>query len=193
MTDLVSIDDLLPDSDNANLGTVRGSQAIVDSLTDQGFGRGVVTDCNGLTIAGNKTLEAAKLAGITKIRVVKTRGDEIVVNQREDLDLNSMVDNRGRKLALNDNRIGAISQNIDMKVVNRQIAVMNIDPGQVNYTIEELRIGPPAKGTVSFQAGSGSGVGESYQVVIHCGNESDQREVFERLKGEGLDVRLVVI
>ena len=34
---------------------------------------------------------------------------------------------------------------------------------------------------------------ELYQVVIECRNEGQQRELFERLRGEGLKVRLLVL
>jgi len=34
---------------------------------------------------------------------------------------------------------------------------------------------------------------ELYQVVIECRDEAEQREVFERMKGEGRKVRLHVL
>jgi hypothetical protein len=36
-------------------------------------------------------------------------------------------------------------------------------------------------------------VPELYQVVIECGDEGQQRELFERLRREGLKVRLLVL
>ena len=34
---------------------------------------------------------------------------------------------------------------------------------------------------------------EVYQVIIHCRDEAQQRELFDRLRGEGLRCRLTVL
>jgi len=38
-----------------------------------------------------------------------------------------------------------------------------------------------------------AGPPDLYQVVIECRDEEQQRELFERLKGEGFKVRLLVL
>lgn len=102
-----SVADLLPDHANANRGTQRGSMMLRTSLERNGAGRSVVADKNGRLIAGNKTAEAARDAGLP-VRVVQTDGRELVVVQRTDLDL---TDPRGkaRELAFADNRVGEVN------------------------------------------------------------------------------------
>lgn len=97
-----NISDLTPDPRNVNLGTEQGAKVIEESLSAYGAGRSILADRNGVVIAGNKTLQNAPKAGIEKIRVVPTNGDELVVVQRLDLDLEH--DAKARGLAIVDNR-----------------------------------------------------------------------------------------
>lgn len=70
------------------------------SLNELGAGRSILVDKNGKIIAGNKTQEAAIKAGIKKVRIIETTGDELVAVKRTDVDIN---DAKGRELALVDN------------------------------------------------------------------------------------------
>lgn len=94
------LEDLQPDPENANEGTLRGQQLLDRSLEDHGAGRSIVVDRNGVVISGNKTLETAVARGF-KARVVETDGGTLVVVQRTDLDAN---DPKTRQLVYLDNR-----------------------------------------------------------------------------------------
>lgn len=93
-------DDLTPDAHNANQGTERGRYMLEASMRECGAGRSILADKEGRIIAGNKTLEVAEALDIP-VRVVETDGKELVVVQRNDLDLDS---DQARKLAYYDNR-----------------------------------------------------------------------------------------
>jgi hypothetical protein len=97
-----SIADLAPDQQNANQGTQRGRGLLEKSLRQYGAGRSVLTDRDGNIIAGNKTVDVAAQLDLP-VRVVETDGEELVVVQRTDLDLDS---SEGRGLAIADNRTG---------------------------------------------------------------------------------------
>lgn len=103
------ISDLTPDPSNANAGTERGLSMLDDSLSVVGLGRSIVTDKNGVIIGGNKTTERALDRGFENAIVVHTQGDELVVVQRDDLDLGANTpDNPARKLAYYDNRVAQV-------------------------------------------------------------------------------------
>lgn len=103
------IADLLPDPSNANKGTERGLSMLDDSLSVVGLGRSIVTDKHGVIIGGNKTTERAMDRGFENAIIVHTSGDELVVVQRDDLDLASAEpDNPARKLAYYDNRVAQV-------------------------------------------------------------------------------------
>lgn len=97
-----SITDYLPDAENANAGTERGLQIIEESIHQEGMGRSIVADKNRKIPAGNKTLEAAVNAGITKVIEVTTGGDTLLVHRREDWDLDDPT-GPARQYAYKDN------------------------------------------------------------------------------------------
>jgi len=108
--DIEGISDLTPDPENANLGTERGLRMLDDSLREDGAGRSILVDRDGVTIAGAKTLERAADIGLP-IRVVQTDGNELVVVQRTDLDLDGEGEEqvRARRMAYRDNRSSEVS------------------------------------------------------------------------------------
>jgi hypothetical protein len=99
------LEDLTPDSRNANAGTERGRAMVEESLRRYGAGRSILVDRHGRIIAGNTTHEAAVDIGLTDAVVVKTDGRTLVVVQRTDLDLDSAA---GRALAVADNRTSEV-------------------------------------------------------------------------------------
>ena len=113
--EIKKIEDLTPDPDNVNKGTERGLAMLEDSLRKYGAGRSILVDKDGVVIAGNKTLESAADLGLG-IKVVKTDGKELVVVQREDLDLDS-DDGKARELAYTDNRSSQVGLDWDTKKI----------------------------------------------------------------------------
>src|SRR5579859_6091797 len=101
---------LQPDPNNANKGTPRGRGLLEHSLRQYGAGRSILTDKNGVVIAGNKTLETAADIGLP-VKVVETDGTELVVVQRTDLDLTR--DKAARELAYADNRVAEVDLDWD--------------------------------------------------------------------------------
>jgi DNA modification methylase len=102
---ITSIADLKPDTKNANKGSQRGRGLLEKSLRQYGAGRSVLSDKNGNLIAGNKTIDVAAELDLP-VKVVQTNGEEVVVVQRTDLDIDSEA---GRGLAIADNRTGEVS------------------------------------------------------------------------------------
>jgi hypothetical protein len=101
----VKVADLIQDSKNANKGTKRGRELVRESLKRFGAARSVVTDRNDVLIAGNKTAEQARAAGISDVIVVETDGSKLVVVKRIDLD---MGEQKAQALAIADNRAGEV-------------------------------------------------------------------------------------
>ncbi len=109
------LSDLQPDPQNANKGTERGLRLLEDSLQQNGAGRSILVDRNGVVIAGNKTLERAADLGFEDVIVVPTNGTKLVAVQRTDLDLET--DPRARRMALADNRVGQVDLDWDPAVL----------------------------------------------------------------------------
>ena len=93
---VVDIDSLQQDTHNFNRGTEQGQQLMEKSFSELGAGRSILVDKSGQIIAGNKSQKAAKAAGIKKVRIIETTGDELVAVKRTDIDIDSA---EGRKMA----------------------------------------------------------------------------------------------
>lgn len=97
--------DLTPDSRNARKHNPRNIGMIRDSLGKVGAARSIVIDEDGNILAGNGTVEALADAGIEKVRVVETDGNEIVAVMRKGL-----TDKQKLELALADNRTAELAE-----------------------------------------------------------------------------------
>lgn len=115
-----TVSDLTPDPRNANKGTEKGARFLEESLRQYGAGRSILADRNGVVIAGNKTLEQAAAIGLP-IRTVHTKGEELVVVVREDLDLIKDPNRRARALAYYDNRVGQLDLEWDIDQLLRDL------------------------------------------------------------------------
>lgn len=102
---MTSIKDLKSDHKNARRRTERSASLIAESLKRYGAARSIVIDEDGRILAGNGTVEAAKKAGIDKLRIIETEGDELIAVRRAGLTEDQKVG-----LALADNRSSDLSE-----------------------------------------------------------------------------------
>lgn len=107
---IINIEELIQDDKNFNSGTEEGRKLMEKSFNEFGAGRSILIDKNNRIIAGNKSQEAAIDAGISKVRVIETTGDELIAVKRIDVDLDSET---GRKMALADNATQAANLSWD--------------------------------------------------------------------------------
>jgi DNA modification methylase len=121
---LVPITQLVLDDQNANKGTKRGRELLGESLEKYGAGRSVVLDRRDRVIAGNKTVEAARAAGMKSVAVIESDGSSLVAVQRGDLDL--ARDKKARELAIADNR----ASEIDLEWNPEVLASLDVDLSQ---------------------------------------------------------------
>ena len=97
---IIDIEQLAQDQHNFNKGSEQGQELMERSFKEMGAGRSILIDKNGNIIAGNKSQKAAIAAGIKKVRIIETTGDELIAVKRTDVELES---EQGRKMALLDN------------------------------------------------------------------------------------------
>lgn len=135
MKDIEKLEDLVPDAENANEGTVRGAQLLDHSISQYGAGRSIVSDRNGVIIAGNKTHESAVERGLG-VRIVKSDGKKLVVVQRTDLDLKNVPG--ARELAYLDNRSSELGLKWDKAQLEKDLRA-GIDLGTM-FTAAELEV-----------------------------------------------------
>ena len=140
MTEVVEVDihSLVADPYNANRGTDRGREALQRSLENHGAARSILLGNDGKTIlAGNKTVEAARRAGIEKVIVVRSRGEALVAHEREDLDPESL---EARAVGIKDNRIAEIDLSWDTeRILEAQRAGVDLSALYSAVELDDLR------------------------------------------------------
>lgn len=185
--EIVPLDSIQPDSNNANRGTERGTYMLRRSLEKLGAGRSILLDKNGKIIAGNKTAESASDIGIEDVILVRTKGNQLVAVMREDLDLDDPT-GQARELAYADNRVGQISLDFDFDVIQSDLAV-GVDLGDwwQGWELEGMKVPdlPDENHNSEF-------VPEQFAIVIECDDEKQQLGLLERLVAEGLKCRALL-
>lgn len=102
---MTSINSLKHDHKNARRRTDRSAMLIAESLKRYGAARSIVIDEENRILAGNGTIEGAKQAGITNVRIIDAEGDEVIAVRRSGLTEDEKVG-----LALADNRTSDLSE-----------------------------------------------------------------------------------
>lgn len=171
---VIDINELTQDQHNFNKGTAKGKKLMNKSLKELGAGRSILIDKNGNIIAGNKTQKAAIEAGIKKVRVIETTGDELVAVKRTDIDINTK---KGRELALADNAASRL--NLEWDDVELANAAAEYDIG-IEEWLPKIQDVEVSTLDISDQ------LQHYHQVIVVCRSEDEMKELCEQLKQEGL-------
>ena len=135
---VVDIDSLRQDTHNFNRGTEEGQQLMERSFKELGAGRSILLDREGNIIAGNKSQEAARKAGIKRVRIVETTGDELVAVKRTDIDIDSA---EGRRMALLDNLTTQVNLAWDPSEIEAVSSEIDgFDPSDYGFDPSQLEV-----------------------------------------------------
>jgi hypothetical protein len=172
--------DLIQDPKNANTGTFRGKTAVEVSLSSCGAGRSIVTDKNGVILAGNKTAAAAQAAGLNEeVIVVESDGSQLVVVKRTDLDAN---DSKAKQLAVADNRTAELGLEWNPEVLKDLSAELDLKP---YFSPDELKeITEPEAPKAEKELTMNNDL--TFKVIVECSGEQQQFELLTRFEKEGL-------
>lgn len=133
---IIDIQELAQDGHNFNKGNEQGQQLMERSFKELGAGRSILLDRNGNIIAGNKSQKAAIAAGIKRVRVIETTGDELVAVKRTDVDIDSA---EGRKMAYLDNLTTQVNLTWDQTELEAvQADVEGFEVADFGFDIEDL-------------------------------------------------------
>ena len=108
---------------------------IEKSFRELGAGRSILLDKNGRVIAGNKSQQAAIAAGIKRVRVIETTGDELVAVKRTDVDIDSK---EGREMALLDNLTTQVNLTWDDVELENMANQYDIDMNEWDMALPEI-------------------------------------------------------
>jgi len=132
--EVLKVTDLVPDPENANVGTARGLGMIEESVAENGAGRSLLASADGVLLAGNKTQQALVNRGVEEVIAVHTDGMRAVVVVRDDVESGT---DRAKRLALADNRANEVGLEWDPQV----LAGLDIDLDEYFSPYEQAQIG----------------------------------------------------
>ena len=200
---VINIEELIQDSHNFNKGTDEGGRLMERSFKEMGAGRSVLIDKHGKIIAGNKSQKAAIAAGIKRVRVIETTGDELIAVKRTDVELES---EQGRKMALLDNlttQVNLAWDEAELQTITGEIE--GFDVGDFGFDIKDMPevsipgATPTAKNSdgeeedVTPDNNSEFKYESQYGVIVMCSSEEEQEQVYNRLTGEGFSCKVVSV
>lgn len=173
-----NINDISLDSKNINKGSEYGNFLLEKSIQENGFGRSVLADKNGVLIGGNKTFQKATDLGFKKIKIIETQGDEIIVVQRTDIDINSK---KGIELKILDNTVSKHNYIEDLEVSKDLIESFDLDIK--SFGLDKLK-----NQDLDFSEIEPT---QEWVILIELDNEKQCQEWYEKLKESNLKIKIV--
>lgn len=170
------IKNLEADPNNARTHDKRNIDAIAASLEKFGQRKPIVITPDGVVLAGNGTMTAAKQLGWKELQVSVTPKEWDYATAKA----YALADNRTAELADWDQSVLA-TQLIELQTEDWDIGILGFDV-QKN---EDTESAYQDSDEVDFDA--------RYEVVIECGNEAEQYELLNRFTEQGLKVRAIVL
>jgi integrase len=163
---------LKSDEQNPNKMTIKQKEQTWKSLQEDGWAYPIVTDLNGVLADGEQRAEVCKDHGeffAPVLRLELSDADRRILRQR----LNKLRGKHNKKLDEADyQRIIEAGERADLEAL--LLAVGERLPEELGGPKEHLGMIP-----------------ESYELIIECKDESDQRAKFEKLQAEGYKVKVL--
>ena len=175
------LSELIPDDRNFNKHTEFGMSLLEKSIRKNKFGRSVLVDKNNRLIAGNGVVETASNIGETKVIIVPTNGDELVVVKRMDVDLDSQ---QGREMAFTDNQIAHVDLEWNKEALDRAKERFNIDAEEWGLKF--------AQAEQSAKDYSGD-IKQQYKLEIYCKTEGALQAIYDEMQERGYECRILTL
>lgn len=123
--EIKNINEIVP-TRSFNLGSKKGNRVLKRSIKNLGCTRSIVVDRFNNVLVGDKVLKVAIEAGVTRVKIVDTIGDELVVVRRTDIDKNTR---KANEIALVDNLTSELNLNYDTDYIHKKMnEVWGFDP-----------------------------------------------------------------
>lgn len=181
----LKLKDIKFDRRNYRIHSDKNKNLIKKSIEEAGLGRSIVIDAENEIIGGNGLV--SQLPQDTKIKVIETKGDELVVVKRTDLKTN---DEKRKKLAILDNSTSDTSEfNMDMLLEDNtpeQLTELGIEIETTDVPMEEIEEDDiPEEVKTRTQKGDLWKLGEHY---LLCGDSTNKADIDRLMQGNVADM-----
>ena len=172
-----SVASLVPYARNPRTHSPEQVDQIAASIREWSWTVPVLVDEEGGLIAGHGRVMAAKLLGLEEILAMVAAG---------------WTEAQKRAYVIADNKLtlnGGWDDEL-LKVELGDLKALDFDLALMGFSLEELSDAPP-QGEGGIETPGAGSYKEQFGVIVVCSSETDQAEIYERLKGEGLTVKVV--
>jgi ParB-like nuclease domain len=175
-----SVASLVPYARNPRTHSPEQVDQIAASIREWGWTVPVLVDEQGGLIAGHGRVMAAKLLGLEEIPVMVAAG---------------WTEAQKRAYVIADNKLtlnGGWDDEL-LKVELGDLKALDFDLALMGFSLEEIGAlsDAPPLGEGGIETPGPGSYKEQFGVIVVCSSETDQAEIYERLKGEGLTVKVV--
>lgn len=192
--------ELTPSATNARTHSDAQVNQIVASLQMFGFTNPVLVDQDGI-VAGHGRVLAVKRVEDAGGALRFPGGDPIPAGMVPTIDVTGWSPDQRRAYMLADNQL-ALNAGWDTDILQAELDALagmdfaltsiGFDEGALAALITE-DAGGAGRGAPNVLADSTYQHADQYGVIVVCKNEADQEAVFNRLRDEGLNVKVVVV
>lgn len=185
MSKELKLKDIKFDKHNYRIHSQKNKDLIKKSIEEAGIGRSIVIDAENEIIGGNGIV--SQLPKDTKIKVIETKGDELVVVKRTDLKTN---DEKRKKLAILDNSTTDTSEfNMDLlqeDYTPEELTVLGIKIETTDVPVEQIEEDDiPEEVQTRSQAGDLWKLGDNFLLV---GDSTKQEDIDKLMQGQTADL-----
>ena len=168
-----NVDDLTPYEYNTKKHDKKQIKNVATSIEKYGFVQPLVIDKDGVVVIGHCRLLAAKQLKMDTVPCVCV--DDL---NEEQVNALRIVDNKTNE------------SEWDMDILPDELLAVDLGDFEFDFDFgaEETQEPQPVE-----REDLSSKVGEMYQIIIECENETQQEELYYRLSGEGLQCRTLIL
>ena len=146
--------------------------AVANSIREFGFKVPVVIDKDGVIVCGHTRYKAAK----------KLKLDTVPCVIADDL-----TEEQIKAYRLADNKVSELAE-WDIDLLGEELNdIFDIDMSDFGFNIEDEEDTPPERDDLSDK------VGETYEVIVECVNETEQEQIYNKLIGDGYSCRVLTL
>ena len=177
----VPIDQVKPDPANARTHPQRNLEIVKASLDGFGQQKPIVVDAQGTCIAGNGTLLAAQALGWMHIAIVRS----------------GLTGADARAYSIADNRASDTSEWNELVVAEHLAALQNdetVNHALTGFNDSEIdQFISEAVGMADQSEPPDVQIKDTYQLLVACNDEADQKHLYDRLTQDGYQCRVLTL
>jgi hypothetical protein len=172
------------DKRNTNLHTDAGLKLLDKSIDKVGIIESYTISNDGVVISGNARHEKISAKISKEPIVIETDGTEAIIIKRTDIESNTKKFHEASILA---NTTAHKNFNLDYDVIDEIVEEFDIDIDEVG--VVDLENETPRK----EQKDLSDEIKETFEVIVTCGNETEQEATFEYLTKKGYICRALTL